>query len=104
MNFKEWLIFYEKKVSPPLHREVDNWLKSVENLKKELETLKDVVSKHQKAKKTLPDKKKSEKKDKEFLVKPRGKPELEDKDKPDEEDNIEPEKSDRNQENILLKK
>lgn len=50
MEFKDWFLLHEKKkTTPAVHHDVDDWLKSVDGLKKELETLKDVMTKKQPA-------------------------------------------------------
>jgi hypothetical protein len=42
LSFKEWLIAEVKKKQLPIHQNMKQWVKSVENLEKELETLKAV--------------------------------------------------------------
>lgn len=42
LSFKEWIIAEAKKKQLPVHQNMKQWVKSVENLEKELETLKAV--------------------------------------------------------------
>lgn len=43
LSFKEWLIAEAKKKQLPVHQNMKQWVKSVENLEKELETLKTIL-------------------------------------------------------------
>lgn len=43
LSFKEWFIAEAKKRQLPVHQDMRQWVKSVENLEKELETLKAVL-------------------------------------------------------------
>jgi len=74
-DFKNWLFSEKKKVIPPVHHDIDKWLGSVDNLKKELEKLKAKVKDTTLKKK--PEEKKADEKPEEEEKSPEEKPEEE---------------------------